>query len=92
MDTLVFMIRDINPVALRVPDKLKQLLQQVVDENKRSMNGNQSMNSEIVARLSASFNTPGNLSQISTGDLVRELLNRNEPGKICIEISKPKEY
>jgi hypothetical protein len=85
------MLRDINPVALRVPDKLKQLLQQVVDENKRSMSGNQSMNSEIVARLSASFDSPGSLSRVSTADLVRELLSRNEPGRICIEVSMPAE-
>lgn len=67
------------------------MLQQVVDENKRSMSGNQSMNSEIVARLNASFTMSGDLSQASTGDLVRELINRNEPGKICIEVSKPTE-
>lgn len=89
MDTIVSMIREINPVSLRVPEPLKQLLQQVVDENKRTMSGNRSMNSEIVARLNASFNTPGNLSQVSTGDLIRELINRNQPGRICIEISQP---
>jgi hypothetical protein len=94
MDTIVFMtrkIRDQNPVAMRIPDEIKDLLTEAVKKHKSLMGGKRSMNTEIVERLDASFKPPVDLSQVPTADLVRELIRRNAPGKICIEVSKPKE-
>lgn len=82
-------IRNINSVPLRIPDEIKDLLTEAVKKNKSLMGGKRSMNSEIVERLEASFKPPVDLSQVPTADLVRELIDRNEPGKICIEISQP---
>lgn len=45
------------------------------------------MNSEILARLISSFDSRTDLSKVSTGELVRELIDRNEPGRITIEIT-----
>lgn len=76
------MIRDINPIGLRLPAELKELIRAAAKNNGRSMN------SEMIERLQASFNPRVDLAAVSLGELVRELLERNEPGRICIEISK----
>lgn len=49
------------------------------------------MNSEMLARLEASFDPRVDLSSASTGELIRELVDRNEPGRICIEVIRPVE-
>ena len=77
------MISDISPIGLRVPDALKKLIRSAAKKNGRSMN------SEMAIRLQESFDPRMDLSRASTGDLVRELINRNQPGRICIEISPP---
>jgi hypothetical protein len=75
------MIRDIAPFGLRIPADLKQQIRKSAKQNGRSMN------SEMLARLSASFDSRSDLRGASTGELVRELIDRNEPGRICIEVS-----
>lgn len=77
------MIRDISPIGLRVPPELKTLIRQAASKNGRSMN------SEILSRLEASFDPRVDLTKVATGELVRELVDRNEPGKIVIEVIAP---
>jgi hypothetical protein len=77
------MIKDIAPMGLRMPPELKAQIRKVAKENGRSMN------SEILARLASSFDPRVDLSRVPTSELVRELLDRNEPGKIFIEIKGP---
>jgi hypothetical protein len=79
------MIRDIAPIGLRVPPDLKARIRKAASENGRSMN------SEILARLETSFDSRVDLSGVSTGELVRELIDRNEPGRISIEVNRPSE-
>lgn len=74
------MIRDIAPIGLRVPPDIKERIRAAAKQNGRSMN------SEILARLAASFDTRPDLDGVSTGDLVRALVDRNAPGKIVIEV------
>lgn len=74
------MIRDIDPFGLRIHTALKELIRQSAKDNSRSMN------SEMIARLEASFGAEIDLSTISTADLVRELINRNQPCRITIEV------
>lgn len=74
------MKRDIIPYGLRILPDLKDMIRKAGKNNGRSMNG------EIEARLYASFNTKIDLKTVSTGDLVRELIERNEPGRITVEI------
>lgn len=81
--TLAPMIRDISPIGLRVPEPLKNLIRKAAKDNGRSMN------SEILTRLNASFDPHLDLSRASTGELIRELIDRNEPGRISIEITPP---
>lgn len=78
------MISDISPIGLRVPDDLKKLIRSAAKKNGRSMN------TEMATRLQESFDPRMDLSRISTGDLIRELINRNQPGRICIEINQQK--
>lgn len=75
------MIRDIAPFGLRIPAELKEQLRRSAIDRGRSMN------SEILARLISSFDSRTDLSKVSTGELVRELIDRNEPGRITIEIT-----
>jgi len=74
------MKRDIVPYGLRILPELKEMIRVAAKASGRSMNG------EIEARLYASFNTRLDLKAISTGDLVRELIDRNDPGRIVIEV------
>ena len=75
------MIRDIAPFGLRIPLELKEQIRRSAKASGRSIN------SEILARLGETFDPHVDLSRVSTGELVRELVDRNEPGRICIEIS-----
>jgi Arc-like DNA binding domain. len=75
------MIRDIAPFGLRIPLDLKEQIRRSASDNGRSIN------SEILARLEASFDPRVDLKAVSTGELVRELVDRNAPGRIRIEIS-----
>jgi hypothetical protein len=79
------MLRDINPFGLRMPPDLREQVKNAAAKSGDSMNG------EIVARLEASFSGRVDLSRVSTGELVRELIDRNEPGRILIEVSSPPE-
>jgi hypothetical protein len=46
------------------------------------------MNAEMVVRLENSFDAEGmRLKDFSTGELIQELIRRNEPGRISIEIA-----
>jgi hypothetical protein len=74
-------IRDIVQFGLRIPPDLKEQIRASASDS-----GN-SMNNEMIERLRASYEPPSDLSGVSTGDLVKELINRNKPGKISIEIS-----
>jgi hypothetical protein len=77
------MLRDISPIGLRVTPELKLMIRAAAKKNSRSMNA------EILARLAASFDPRVDLQKVATGELLRELVDRNEPGKISIEITKP---
>lgn len=84
--TLVAMIRDIVPFGLRIPPGLKEMIK------KAARKKGQSMNAEMVGRLEASFDPCIDLKTVSTGELVRELIDRNKPGRITIEINPPEEF
>lgn len=74
------MLRDISPIGLRVTPELKLMIRAAAKKNSRSMNA------EMLARLAASFDTRVDLREVTTGELLRELVDRNEPGRLSIEI------
>jgi NADPH-dependent 7-cyano-7-deazaguanine reductase QueF len=78
------MLRDISPIGLRVTPELKLMIRAAAKKNGRSMN------SEMLARLAASFDTHVDLHEVTTGELLRELVDRNEPDKhFSIEVKVP---
>lgn len=80
---MVKKLSDLNPFGLRIPEDLKKQLDRAAKKKRRSLN------SEIRARLEASLSGNVDLSIVSTGDLVQELIDRNEPCRVVIEIAKP---
>lgn len=76
------MLRDISPIGLRVTPDLKLMIRVAAKKNGRSMNA------EMLARLTASFDTRVDLHEVTTGELLRELVDRNEPGRINIEVTQ----
>lgn len=75
------MNRDIAPFGLRIPAELKTRIEEAAAKNIRSLNA------EMVARLENSFDAEGKrLAEFSTGELIQELIRRNEPGRLTIEI------
>jgi uncharacterized protein (DUF1778 family) len=76
------MLRDISPIGLRVTPGLKSMIRAAAKKNGRSMN------SEMLARLTASFDARVDLHEVTTGELLRELVDRNEPGRLSIEITQ----
>lgn len=73
-------ISEIHPFGLRIPEDLKAQLDSAVKISKRSLN------SEMIARLAASFEPPADLSKVPDGELVAELMRRYERGSIYIRI------
>lgn len=77
------MSRDISPFGVRMPHEIKERIEKAAAENLRSVN------SEIVARLIASFDSSKEqLSSYSDGDLIKELIDRYERGAVYIRIGK----
>ena len=76
------MLRDISPIGLRVTPELKLMIRAAAKKNGRSMN------SEMLARLAASFDPRVDLREVTTGELLRELVDRNEPGRLTIEVTQ----
>ncbi|MBS1169545.1 MAG: Arc-like binding domain [Burkholderiaceae bacterium] len=76
-------MRDIAPFGLRLPEALSTRIDSAMASSGRSKNA------EIVYRLVESFVLEDRpLSTYSDGDLIRELVERHEKGKIRIEIEK----
>lgn len=82
---MVKKISELTPFGLRIPDDLKKQL------DRAARRKGQSLNKEILTYIEAGLRGDVDLSIISTEDLVRELLSRNEPGRLVIKIAKPKE-
>lgn len=80
---MVKKISQLTPFGLRIPEDLKEQLESDAKKKGRSLN------KEISARLEASVSGSVDLSSVSTEDLVKELIKRNEPGRILIEITPP---
>lgn len=76
-------IRDIAPFGLRIPSDLKERLRKAGKERRYSLN------KEMVTRLDESFRPRLELSDISDGELVAELMRRYERGTIYIRIGGP---
>ncbi|KIF80827.1 Arc family DNA-binding protein [Noviherbaspirillum autotrophicum] len=75
------MKKDIVPFGLRIPTDIKEQLDQSVAKSQRSLNA------EILARLIESFAADQKkLADFTTGELVQELIRRNDPGRIEISI------
>lgn len=65
------MSRDIAPFGVRMPTELKNLVEEAATANGRSINA------EVVARLQGSLSSAGgDLSALSTGALLDELIGR----------------
>lgn len=74
------MNRDIAPFGLRIPAELRKRLEKAAEKNIRSLNA------EMVARLEDSLAVDDKkLSEYSVGELIQELIRRNEPGRLKIE-------
>jgi hypothetical protein len=71
-------MRDISPFGLRIPDDLKTRLEDAAARNRRSLN------SEMLARLEASFAGP--LDDYSDGELIAELMSRYGRGEIYVRV------
>lgn len=80
---MVKKISQLTPFGLRIPEDLKEQLESDAKKKGRSLN------KEITACLEACVSGYVDLSSVSTEDLVRELIKRNEPGRILIEITPP---
>ena len=71
------------PFSMRLPETIKQRIDDAAAKNGRSIN------SEITERLIDSFVIEMRpLSTYSDGELIRELIDRHQKGKIRIEIEK----
>lgn len=74
-------MRNIPPTGVRIPDDLKDKLDEA------SKDSNRSLNSEIINRLKVSFELQDRpLASYPDADLVRELLLRYKHGDIAIRI------
>lgn len=71
-------MRDINPLAVRMPSALKERVEAAASNSRRSLNA------ELLVRLERSFRP---LQAYSTGDLVNELIERSKVSGIDIQIS-----
>lgn len=72
-------MRDINPLAIRMPGQLKEQLESAASSNRRSLNA------ELVMRLEQSFRP---LQAFHTGDLVAELIDRHKVEGIDIRVTE----
>lgn len=64
------MSRDITPFGLRMPTELKSLIDAAAAENKRSINA------EVISRLQQSFAPKSDLTSMTAGTLIEEIVNR----------------
>lgn len=79
------MNRDIAPFGLRIPTELKTRIEESAAQNLRSLNA------EMLVRLENSFYAEQlRLQDFTTGQLIQELLRRDEPGRIVIEMGGDK--
>lgn len=75
-------MKNINPLAVRLPAELKIKIDEAAARNKRSKNA------EMVARLEESFRLRP-LEGYADGDLVAELMRRYKRGDIAIRVGHP---
>lgn len=74
-------MKDINPLAVRIPADLKTKIVDAAAENRRSLNA------ELVTRLEKSFGRP--LADYSDGELIEELMSRYRRGEIFVRVGTP---
>lgn len=73
------MNRDITPFGLRLPAELKTRMEEAAAKNMRSLNA------ELVVRIELSERP---LSAYTVGELIQELINRDEAGRLSIKVDR----
>lgn len=71
------MNREITPFGLRLPTELKIRMDEAAAKNLRSLNA------ELVARIELSERP---LSSYTVGELIQELISREETGRLTIKV------
>lgn len=79
-------IGDIVPLGLRMRSSLKEKIEKVVEEKKRTFSKRWSINSEIVERLEKSFT-----ENLSTGELIDELTRRLGEESVIVKVQLGKD-
>lgn len=77
-------MRDITPFSVRLPEELRDRLEESKKKSGRSMNA------EILFRIERGL-LARPLDQYSDGDLIRELIDRHEGDPVSIRIGKSSE-
>lgn len=73
------MNRDITPFGLRLPAELKTRMEEAAAKNMRSLNA------ELVVRIELSERP---LSAYTVGELIQELISREEAGRLTIKVDR----
>lgn len=76
------MFKDIPPLGIRFPAALKEKIQKAANMNNRSMNA------EIVARMTESFEGRNDLQVFTDGELIDELIRRWGRDAIKLSVEK----
>jgi predicted transcriptional regulator len=74
--------KDITPFGVRFPTEVKEKLQKAANKNTRSLNA------EIVARMTASFETRNALKEFTDGELIDDLIKRWGRENVFIRLGK----
>lgn len=78
--------RDITPFNIRLPAELKEKLKAEAAKKTGSINA------EVLARLTASFEKGSGLQNYTDGELIDELIRRYGRDGVCIRLGNEKQH